>query len=197
MVNDVIKHAGAATDYPTVVRLIESRAVEMLVQGYAKTVESWLTAIPPELRFQNPKVNLAFAWMHLLRGAFASATPYVERLQTMLTGSQLDEAGPSIQAEWLALQAYLLSAQGRLTESLDLANQARDLAPETDGYVQSLAYNALGSTYLLLDDYTRAVEVYQKAIQLGRAASNSLVEMTGISILAQIALQHGQLHFAY
>jgi hypothetical protein len=59
----------------------------------------------------------------------------------MLAGSQLDEADPSLKAEWLALQAYLLSAQGRLSESLELAQRARDIAPETDGYVQSLAYN--------------------------------------------------------
>jgi LuxR family maltose regulon positive regulatory protein len=136
MVNEAIQHALSAADYATVVRLLESHAVEMLMQGYAKTVESWLTAIPPELRFQSPRVNLAFAWMHLLRGAYASAAPYVERLQTMLAGSRLDEAAPSLQAEWLALQACLLSAQGRLTESLELAQRARDTAPETDGYVQ-------------------------------------------------------------
>jgi LuxR family maltose regulon positive regulatory protein len=135
--------------------------------------------------------------MHLLRGAFDSAAPYVERLQTMLIGSQLDEAAPSLKAEWLALQAYLLSAQGRLTESLELAQRARDIAPETDGYVQSLAYNALGSTYLMLNDYTSVMEIYQKAILHGRTAANSLVEMMGISILTQIATQHGQLHFAY
>jgi LuxR family maltose regulon positive regulatory protein len=169
----------------------------MLMQGYAKTVESWLTAIPPELRFQSIRINLAFAWMHLLRGAFAAAAPYVDRLQTMLVGSQLNVAAPSLKAEWLALQAYLLSAQGQLTRSLELAQQARDMASETDGYVQSLAYNALGSTYLMLNDYNRVVEVYQKAIQHGRAAANSLVEMLGISVLAQIATQHGQLHFAY
>ena len=197
MVNEAIQHALAAADYATVIRLIESHAVEMLMQGYTKTVESWLTAIPSELRFQSIRINLAFAWMHLLRGAFASAAPYVERLQAMLAGSQLDEANPSLKGEWLALQAYLLSAQGQLTESLELARRARDMAPETDGYVQSLAYNALGSTYLMLNDYTRVVEVYQKAIQHGRAAANSLVEMLGISVLAQIATQHGQLHFAY
>jgi LuxR family maltose regulon positive regulatory protein len=196
MVNEAIEHALAAADYAAAVRLIESRAVEMLVQGYANTVESWLTTIPPGLRFQSARINLAFAWMHLLRGTFDSAASYVERLQTMLAGSRLDEAEPSLKAEWLALQAYLLSAQGRLTESLELAQQARDIAPETDGYVQSLTYNALGSTYLMLNDYTHVVEVYQKAIQLGRAAANPLVEMMGISILAQIAAQHGQLHFA-
>jgi LuxR family maltose regulon positive regulatory protein len=156
-----------------------------------------LTAIPPELRFQSIRINLAFAWMHLLRGAFAAAAPYVDRLQTLLVGSQLNVAAPSLKAEWLALQAYLLSAQGQLTRSLELAQQARDMASETDGYVQSLAYNALGSTYLMLNDYNRVVEVYQKAIQHGRAAANSLVEMLGISVLAQIATQHGQLHFAY
>jgi LuxR family maltose regulon positive regulatory protein len=197
MVNEAIQHAVAAADYATVVRLIESRAVEMLMQGYATTVESWLMAVPPELRFQSVQINLAFAWLHILRGTFAAATPYIERLHIALAGSRLNEASPSLQAEWLALQAYLLSAQGKLIESLELAQRACDLAPETDGYVQSLAYNALGSTYLMLNDYEQVVEIYQKAIQHGRAAANFLVEMVGISVLTQIATQHGQLHFAY
>jgi LuxR family maltose regulon positive regulatory protein len=196
MINEAVQHAVAAADYVTAVRLIESDAVEMLMQGYTKTVESWLTAIPAELHIQSPKINLAFAWMHLLRGAYASAAPYVERLHMGFARSPLDESPPALRAEWLALQAHLLSAQGRLAESLELAQRARDLAPETDGYVQSLAYNALGSAYLLQNDYQHAVEVYQKAIQLGRAAANALVEMMGISVLSQIATQHGQLHFA-
>ncbi|CAG0936541.1 serine/threonine-protein kinase PknK [Thermoflexales bacterium] len=197
MINEAVQHAVAAADYVTAVRLIESNAVEMLMQGYTKTVESWLTAIPAELHLQSPKINLAFAWMHLLRGAYAAAAPYVERLHRGFARSPLDEAAPALRSEWLALQAHLLSAQGRLAESLELAHRARDLAPETDGYVQSLAYNALGSAYLLQNDYQHAVAVYQKAIQLGRAAANALVEMMGISVLSQIATQHGQLHFAY
>ena len=63
--------------------------------------------------------------------------------------------------------------------------------------MRSLAYNALGCAYLLMDDYTQAVEAYQQAILHGRAAANPVLEMLGISILAQAAVQHGQLRLAF
>ena len=62
------------------------------------------------------------------------------------------------------------------------------LAPEAHDYVQSMAYNAHGpAAYLMLNDYTHAVEVYQKTIELRRAAANPLVEMMGISILHRLS----------
>ena len=167
------------------------------MQGYVQTVDSWLNAIPSEHRAQSPRANLAFAWMHLLHGAYMQAALYVDRLQAMLPGSRLTAEDPSLQAEWLALQSYLLTTQGKATESLALANQALEIAPEADGYVQSLAYNALGCAYLLVDDYTQAVQAYERAILHGRSAANPALEMPSISILAQAASQHGQLRLAF
>jgi tetratricopeptide (TPR) repeat protein len=41
------------------------------------------------------------------------------------------------------------------------------------------------------------MEAYQRLIRYGRSAANLIVEMSGVSGLALLALQHGQLHFAY
>lgn len=197
MTTDAIQHALAAPDYDMAMGLIESHAVEMLVQGYAKTVEAWLTAIPADVRYHSPKANLALAWMHLLHGNFASLAPFVERLYAIFGGDQTGSASPSLQAEWLALQAYLLAAQGKPDESLALASQALKLAPQADGYVRSLTYNAMGTAYIQQNDYLRAVEVYQQAILHGRASANFASEMLASAILIQIALLHGQNQLAH
>jgi len=193
---EAFQHALDAADYALAVQLLEAHATGMMVQGYVKTVEGWLNAVPAEARLHSPKANLAFAWMHLMHGTFAQASPYLERLQRHFSGSQTDSEAPSLRAEWLALQSCLRSGQGDAAESLRLATQALEIAPEQDSYVQSLAYNGLASAHLLMGNYAHAVEVCRKAILHSRAASNLPSELLGTSILAQIALQHGQYHFA-
>ncbi len=194
---EAVRHALAAADYDTALSLIESHAVEMLVQGYAKTVEGWLNAIPPRLRTQSPRTNMAFLWMHLLRGTYAQALPYIERLQVLFSGAQVESMAVSLQAEWLTLQSYLLVVQGDPAQSVELANRALQIVPEQDGYVRSLAYNALASAYYNMNDYPHAVEACQKAIQYGRATGNFDSEMMGIAVLLQISLKHGHYRFGY
>ena len=103
---------------------------------------------------------------------------------------------PMAQAEWLALQATLINAQGKPLESLALAEQALQIVPEQEARVRSQIYLAVVGAYQQLDDYARTVEAYQRLIQYGRSAANLTVEMSGVSGLALLALQHGQLHFA-
>jgi LuxR family maltose regulon positive regulatory protein len=197
LASEAITHALAAADYALAARLLEEHATDLLTQGHLKAVESWLKAIPPQLRAQSPRVNLAFAWMHLMRGTLPEAAPYVEQLQALFADFQWSEADTSLHAEWLALQAYLLITQGKPAEAVAPATQALSLAPETDDHVRSLAGNALGSAYLMLDDYTRAVDVYQKTIQHSRVAGHIVSEVMGLSVLTQVALQRGQLHAAF
>jgi LuxR family maltose regulon positive regulatory protein len=195
MANEAIQHALAAADYAWAVQLIEGHAADMLMQWHAKTVENWLHAIPPEWSRNSPRTNLAFAWMHLFRGNFGQVAPYVERLVEIFASAQIEE--PALQAEWLALQATLLNAQGQPTESLALAEQALRRVPEQNATVRSQIYLAITGAYQQLDDYARAVEAYQQLIQYGRSAAHLIVELAGVSGLALLALQHGQLHFAY
>jgi len=192
-----VTHALAAADYALAARLLEDHATDLLTQGHLKAVESWLEALPPPLRARSPKVNLAFAWMHLMRGTLPEAAPYVAQLQALFADFPWSEADTALQAEWLALQAYLLITQGQPAEAVTPATQALALSPETDDHVRSLAGNALGSAYLMLDDYTRAVDVYQKTIQHSRVAGHIVSEVMGLAVLTQVALQRGQLHTAF
>ena len=137
--------------------LLERYAMGMIMQGYAKTVNGWVQAIPEEWASSSPRTHLAFAWMHLLRGAYAQASPYLERLQAAHSspqvGTHLGEEDSGVKAEWLAMQSLMLNMQGKATESMATVTQALEIAPEEDSRVRSLAYYALAGVCQLMEDY--------------------------------------------
>jgi len=200
-VSEAMQHALAAEDYALAVDLLESHAMGMIMQGYAKTVNGWVQAMPAEWGSQSPRTDLAFAWMHLLRGAYAQASPYLERLQATLAGSQegrqSGEEASSLKAEWLVMQALMLYKQGKATESMTMVTRALGIVPEQDSRVRGLAYWGLASLYQLMGDYPNAVKAYQSSIQHGRAAENLVAEMMSTVGLAVMAFEHGQLHLAF
>ncbi|MGD8626029.1 MAG: hypothetical protein PVJ34_15940, partial [Anaerolineae bacterium] len=197
---EAIEHALAAQDYGAAVDLLERHAMGLIMQGYAKTVDGWLQAIPVEWALSSPRTDLAFAWMHVLRGAYARIAPYLDRAQAAFAGSEAThppgEEQSALQAEWLAMQALMSIMQGRPEEGRAMANQALAMAAEGDDRLRSLAYYALAGVCQSMADYAGAVEAYQQAMQHARAADNLFAEMMSTAGLAVMAFEYGQLHLA-
>jgi LuxR family maltose regulon positive regulatory protein len=195
---EAIQHALAGSEYALALQLVETHAVDTIMQGRVQTVTGWMQAIPPEWSASSPRANMAFAWMHFLRGTMAQAAPYLARLEAIFSQPQMDEKGdPSLQAQWLALQATVRNTQRKPLESLALANQALELVPRTDDYVLSLIYVALADAFQQLDDHGRAAEAFQRIVHHGRAAGNLVVEIMGTAGMAAMALRQGQLQHAF
>ncbi|MDY6878574.1 MAG: LuxR C-terminal-related transcriptional regulator, partial [Chloroflexota bacterium] len=197
-VSEAIRHALAAADYAMAVDLLESHAMGMIMQGYVKTVNGWVQAVPAEWASSSPRTHLAFAWMHLLRGAYAQASPYLERLEGSFSSPQVSkEDRQSLEAERLVMQSLLLNMEGKTTASLAMADDALEIVPEEDSRVRSLAYFGLACAYQAMENYELVVDAYQMAIQHARAADNLVIEMMSTSGLAVMAFEHGQLHLAF
>lgn len=212
MITEAIRHALAADDYTTAVHLIESHAMDMLMQWHVKTVDGWMRSIPPEWVATSPQANLAFAWMHLMRPDPAKAFPYLERLKEMFAGlhagDQILPGDPSFQVKWLALQAMLLNAQGNPDESLNLCRRALEIAPPVDSLsspaeigenirIRSMVYQGLASVFQQMGDFSSAMDAFQTLVRLGRQAGNSVTELLGVSGLGLLAIQHGHYRFAF
>lgn len=198
IVPEAVEHALAAQDHVLAVGLIESHAMELLMGWHAKTVAHWMQALPPEWSAQSPKINLAFAWTHLLHHDGIRAARYIEALQTIFSDASIpaDRKAP-FEAEWMGLRSMLLSLQGKPIESIELANQALQLLPEQDSHIRSLVYMGLASAYQHLGHDDRAVEAYQMLIRSAQAANNLLAELLGVSALGLLVIQHGRLHEAF
>jgi LuxR family maltose regulon positive regulatory protein len=201
MASESIQHALSAKDYATAVDLLESHAMEMIMNGYAKTVNSWVEMLPAEWHSQSPRTNLAFTWMHLLRGSYHGVSSYLSRTQLVPEGLQtelrLGEEETALTAEWLVMQSLISYMQGEMMESEAMAARALEIAPEQDRRVRSLAHYALASVYRYVGDDTQAIENYKLSIQHGQAAKNPIAEMMSTSGLALMAFERGQLNLAF
>jgi LuxR family maltose regulon positive regulatory protein len=140
---------------------------------------------------------MSFAWLNVLRGTFSEAIPYVERLFIMFSTTDLRDLNPSIHGEWLALQSRLLSVQGKMAESQDLANQALQILPETAVHIRSLIYINQATIYQQMLDYDHAAETFQRIVRDSQATGNFTFEILGTSGQAQMLLQQGKLHASF
>ena len=196
MAADAIEHAIAAGDYSHALRLVEKIALPMILQAYVRTVDAWFQAIPPEHLAGSPRANMALIWMHLLRGSFAQASPYLERTSAFFSGSDFGQ-DPSLKGEWLAIQSKLLTLEGKSDQARDLANQALRTLPAQDTSVRSMLYVNLATACQQLLDYDGAAEAFSMIVRNARTEGNVAVEILGVSGQAQMLLQQGKLHLAF
>jgi LuxR family maltose regulon positive regulatory protein len=197
MTNEAIVQSLAARDYSHAVQLVEMVALPMILKAYFRTVEDWLQAIPSEFLNKSPRVNMAFAWMHLMRRNFTEAAPHLERLQEIFSTRQEEEIEPALWGQWLALQSMVLNAQGKAMESRDVAEQALKILPENEAQVRSMTYMGLANAYEQMLDYERANQAAESIIQHARAAGDLASEVFGLSFLGKLLIEQGSLHSAH
>lgn len=195
MVSEAVHHALAAENFNGAIELLEAHAMELIMQGYAKTVNTWVEVIPKDFPLQSPKTHLAFAWMHLLQGDYTKAST-----QLGVVEQHLDQPGPgqspvevSLRAEWFVMQSLLLNHMGKPAKSLEMASRAVDLARHDDARVHSLAHYGLAVSFWSLGEHERAAATFQKAIQYARAAANPVAEIMSICGQAVMAFEAGRL----
>ncbi|MCE1252848.1 MAG: LuxR C-terminal-related transcriptional regulator [Anaerolineae bacterium] len=201
LINEAVEHALAGEDFPAAINLIEKHATRLVIQGFGRTLESWMASIPENMQTNNPRADLAYCWMYLLYGKYPKIFPHAERIQKFLQASEsLPNEDQSeinkIRAEWFALQSNLLNVQGKPQQSITLAHQALLLIQPDDDYIQGLAYLGLGGAYRMLGDYDQLCPAYHEAIRYSRGYGNYLCEMMAASGLVLMAIQQGQLHLA-
>ena len=193
MFNEAIHHALAAEDYSTAVELIETHATDILMQGYAKTVDNWIQAIPVEQRTNFPKTNLAFAWVHLLQGSYSGLSEYIDLVEPHIDGIK----NPSLSAEWLVMKSLIFYMQGEIEACMDMAAEALNTVSKQDNRILGLAHYVQAHVFLLSGDYAQASSLFQKSIQYSREAKTLVPEMMSTISLIGAAYERGRLHQAY
>jgi LuxR family maltose regulon positive regulatory protein len=193
---EAIHHALGGQDYARTVELLENHAMDMIMRGYAKTVNTWVQAIPEVWRSRSHKTKLAFAWANILRGNYAESSRYLDQLEEAIKPHS-KEGDPIIQAEWLVLKALFLYMQGEFSRCMDLASEALVISPEEDAYVRSLARYVQGSTYQLGMNIPQASAAYEDSIRYGRRAGNLFAEIMSTISLIGLDIEHGKLHKAH
>ena len=191
---EAVGHALAAEDHERAVRLVESAAREMIMQGEWRTLQGWLDALPEEQVRGRPRLALARAWA-FLHSAPANVTE--ERLQAvekLLADEEKfdDDGATTLRGEIGAIRATMASAAGDTGRTIELGRQAVAYLPEDDRFLRTAIIMAMGLAYRYDGDVTAAQERFERVVALGQESGNRYQMLDGLCNVANLQLIQGQ-----
>ncbi len=187
-----IKHAFAAKDVESSVRLIRAQVESTLAQGRVPTLLSWLEALPEGvLRLHGDLAGYKALLLHL-RGESSQARTYSE----VALGSVQIDATPAQKGTLFRFRAFLALNWSDPKESLPLAQQALSHFGDGESFFQPFALCLLGQAQGLTNDRITAVETLRKAVARGRQFKNELITLDAVGDLAMTLVAKGQLREA-
>jgi LuxR family maltose regulon positive regulatory protein len=192
LTTEAVKHALAARDPVTVVRLIRASAEETLRDGGFTTILGWVNALPDEVVRAHGDLSVHKGWLLYLRGETAAAETYA----TQAAGSESPNDPPVQRGMLRSFQAYLAISRGEPAEAVRLAEEALMLLSDTESFYRTTALSHLGQAQRLVGDRQTAIETLRQAIALGQRLGNHLITLEALGYLTQLLYQQGQLREA-
>jgi LuxR family maltose regulon positive regulatory protein len=187
-----IKHAFAAKDVESSVRLIRAQVESTLAQGRVPTLLSWLEALPESvLRSHGDLAGYKALLLHL-RGESSQARIYSE----VALGSVQSDATPAQKGTLFTFRAFVALNWSDPKESLPLAQQALSHFGDGESFFQTFALCLLGQAQGLTNGRITAVETLRKAVARGRQLKNELITLDAVGHLAMTLVAKGQLREA-
>ncbi len=191
-VAQALNHTLAAGDQERAARLVEQNAMSMLMRGELMTLLNWIEAIESQSR-DRPWLYVYQAWTYTL-------IKRLERVEPMLLEAERHVSSdvPAAEAEVMlghvfAIRAYMAGLRGDARHSIEWARRAQEHLPEGNLAVRSVVALTLGNVCALSGDLAGARRAFAEAGRAGQAVGNLNVAVGGLSALAQLLIEQGQL----
>lgn len=189
-----IEHALAAGDEARAATLLEKYGWRLLTHGHSRPLMQWVESLPEAQRNRKPTLNTVIVWGKILHGDYQRAAPYLMAAQTALHSLPPDSVeARALQADLLALQSFIVKAQGKNSESLALAEQARALAPGDDIRLKASTALALGTAYRTSGRLAEAIEMLEEAMRTAHELDDHVTAMVAMAHLSLIWYPLGRL----
>ncbi len=182
-VNEAITHALAATDYPTVLRLLEEIFVLSVNEGKVPNLVRWLNQLPEAQLRTSPRLCLASAWSLLW---WSSAGERARSWDTIAAWLQTAEQTlvadapqtAAVRAEILMVRANVASIRDDFAATLDLAQQALVALPLASPW-RGLMTMFLGEAHLMMGNAVIAEKTLATAVAMSpRQGANDIWMLT-------------------
>ena len=194
-VAEAVQHALAAEDVARAAQLIEHHSRAMWQHGDATVLQSWLHALPADLRRRRPGLSLAQAWSALMSGDLAAVEPAVRAAEAAADALDARAAG-SLRAELAAIQSTLCNFRREMARSGELAQQALTGLPDDDSFVRGLVAYTLGRAAVMQGDLATARAQLTDAATRSRQAGNLATATLALVALGTAWEVRGQLREA-
>lgn len=189
---EAIKHALAARDYDTAVRLIRSRVDDACRNGAYNTLLNWVKALPEELVRKHSDLLVHKGWILYLRGEIVTGEAYAALAVENLSPESL----PLHRGMLLSFRAYLAFNRDDPAQAVEFANEALQLLGETESFYRTTALSHLGQAQRLTGDRQAAIQTLREAVVLGQRLQHHLPTLEALGYLALLLFQQGHLREA-
>ncbi|MBP7690185.1 MAG: AAA family ATPase, partial [Thermoflexales bacterium] len=189
LLTEAISHALKARDFDQAATLIENAAHDaMFLYGDARTLITWLDALPAALIQARPRLLAIQAWALLITGQHAAAE---ERIHAALHLTPLDDAETRSEIE--AAHTIISVMRGEIDHAIELAHTALPQIPVREVFVRGMVLLNLGLAHDTRGEMAAAEQAYAQAIALSEASGHAFIHLMASLQLADIKVLQGQL----
>lgn len=189
---DAIRHALAARDYDTAVRLIRCSAEDACRDGAYNTLLGWVNALPETVVRAHSDLLVHRGWILYLRGEILTGEAYA----ALAVEHQRADDLPLQRGMLLAFRTFLALSQDQPAQAVRYAEEALTLLGTTESFYHTTVLSHLGQAQRLLGDRQTAIQTLRKAIALGQRLRHYLPTLEATGILALLLNQEGKLREA-
>ena len=187
---EAIQHALSAADWGRAANLISRVSREMVGRGEIVTLLHWCHALPDEVLRANPVLCLDYSWSLILAGRHDAAEAYLQHVE------QVAHDDVALLGETLSAQAQIARTKGDYAHTIELAQRALSLLPQTDPQPRSLAALTLGLAYSDCGNMLEAEQSFLEADRAAQQAGSNSVRLMALAFLSAIQVARGHLHRA-
>ncbi|MGE5220941.1 MAG: tetratricopeptide repeat protein, partial [Omnitrophica WOR_2 bacterium] len=195
LIADAIQYALSAGNQERAAQLVEQNGCYLLMSGELITLLKWMDAVEPYFQ-AHPSLVIQKGWALTLAGRMEPAEEAFQTAERLVCALEESSEVNSKVGTISAGRAYWADIQGNFPEAARLAEQALDLLTNTDPLSQSMrsvATGALAKTRWMMGDLDQARQIYDQAVEIGRAANNDEMVINNNDGIADILIEQGRL----
>lgn len=202
LTEEAIYHALAADDVNKAADLIEKVVASFIERSEISTVLTLLNRLPKEVIIRRSWLCIGNAWALLLGGQLDKVEGFTQAAEmsieetTELSGETASEYSSIIKGHSLAIRAYVSSARGDISRSIELSLEAAKVLPPNETSARSANALNLYHAFLMTGDIVNASEYAKEAYEIASAGSNLYVALQSICASGFIQMEQGHLQQA-
>ncbi|UZE95186.1 LuxR C-terminal-related transcriptional regulator [Alkalimarinus alittae] len=189
MVSDAIEYAIKSEDTGRVLSLLLTLSNVSLLDQNMATLLGIREKILEQGQDPASRKSIIYLWTLMACSRIDEAVSYIERLPFDLV-----DRNTSIQAELLAVKAFIAKSRGHAEKALSLAREALEQLHKDRVAVRVICHLIISNSYSLVGHFDDAKKANRDAILISREHNDIKLEMLGLYDSARIELARGYLN---
>ncbi len=178
---------AAARRTDEIAGLLGSCAPDLVFSDRAAVLEYWYGKIAGKEKV-GAALHLGMAFHHLLRGGAEQASVYAAK-----AAASASEEDKKVEAGIAIIKSLITLQQGGGDEGRGLAEYAKEILPESEKALKSLACYSLAFHLRISGDYLSAEKLMYRAMDYGRRAGGPVAGIMAAAGLSSMYLEHGRI----